>query len=277
MSPFALASSLICSWWRPVPASMFSAPAIWSRSPRQEVRVVGEPVVRLRRDVDALVAGAEVEVRDGARALDVEHVVAAAERDVQRLDAVVVDAVRRASRAAPCRSRFARVDVGDRAEAILALEEEREGVAVLRHRMLSVNGSAGFELCGFSAALSRPSVQTSVPAGQLSGRSRSSGVASKSIGAVATSTEHAVACSAAGSGGRTCRRSRRPSASAPSSAAASSCRSGRRRCRRRAPTTSGFAHEVVVSSIVSSGEAARGVLAQERDPVGDVDAASASP
>jgi hypothetical protein len=33
VSPFALASSLIISWWRPVPASMFSAPTSWSRSP----------------------------------------------------------------------------------------------------------------------------------------------------------------------------------------------------------------------------------------------------
>ena len=46
---------------------------------RQEVRPVGEAVVRLRGDVDAVVAGAEVEVRDGARALDVEDVVAGAE------------------------------------------------------------------------------------------------------------------------------------------------------------------------------------------------------
>ena len=59
----------------------------------QVVRPRVDADVREVRHVDALVAVVERHVGDRQRALDVEHVVALAERDVERLEAVVVDAV----------------------------------------------------------------------------------------------------------------------------------------------------------------------------------------
>ena len=59
----------------------------------QEVGARAEVVGGQRGDVDPLVALVQVEVRPRRRALDVEHVIAAAEVDVQRLDVVVVDTV----------------------------------------------------------------------------------------------------------------------------------------------------------------------------------------
>ena len=60
---------------------------------RQEIDAIVELDIRLRRDVDPLIAGVEVEVRDGAGCLDVKGAVTVAEVDVERVDVEVADGV----------------------------------------------------------------------------------------------------------------------------------------------------------------------------------------
>ena len=100
--PVPDASSLTSRVCRPLPAAMFRVPSMSASVP---VRNSGRPVERdvgLRGDVDAVVAVGEREVRARRGALDVHHVVAAAEQDVQDVvagqpgvgDAVDPEAVR---------------------------------------------------------------------------------------------------------------------------------------------------------------------------------------
>ncbi len=94
--------------------------------------------VRVRRHNDPVVAGRSIQIRDGARALYVENVVAGTQADVQRRDPVVVDAVVARGHvdrggAHGIRQRCG-VDRGHRLAAVLTLEGDGDHVANPGHR-----------------------------------------------------------------------------------------------------------------------------------------------